>query len=124
MAKEKVKVELELPKDQVTIEPVDKENVSSSSSPNGKSNKEDDSSNGPVLLGYKPEEILKAPSAATPEPESKKPPNKSQRLIIYIGLIIGLGGLLILWPLVSFLAGLIVAIVGAILITYGTLIKT
>lgn len=96
---EKVKVELELPKDQVSVEPAEEKPTAS----------------------YKAADVAKAP-VEPPEPASKAPPNSHQKAVMIFGFSI-IAVSLILWPLINFTVFVAVAIAGAAVIAFGTLVR-
>lgn len=96
---EKVKVELELPKEQVSVEPAEKKPEAS----------------------YKTSDIVKAP-LEPPEPKSKAPPNAHQRAVMIFGFAM-IAVSLVLWPVASFTVFVAVAIAGAAVIAFGTLVR-
>jgi hypothetical protein len=57
-----------------------------------------------------------------PSTSDTTPPNSNQKKIIFTGLAIALAGL-ILWPLSNFVISIVIAIIGAAIITTGTFAK-
>lgn len=117
---EKVKIELEVPKDQVNIEAVQEEDKSGGEEAKSENGKERKEASG-TASGYEPGEILKAPVEA-PHITSARNPNYTQRVVVVIGFAMAVAGLLI-WPLVSLAAGLAVAVAGALLVALGTMFR-
>lgn len=69
-----------------------------------------------------PSKSIKNPLSSIPKVKDKSPPNANQRLIIGIGLAIAIAGVVV-WPLLGFATGLVVALIGAIIVVFGTFIK-
>ncbi len=99
-ADEKVKVELELPKDQVSVEPAEDDKPKAS---------------------YEPRDVLKA-AVEPPEPKAKAPPNRHQKLVMVFGFALVAASLL-LWPLIGLTVFVAVAVTGAAVIAFGTLVR-
>jgi hypothetical protein len=66
--------------------------------------------------------VLSSPADNLPLVSDKSPPSNIQKIIIGGGLAVALAGL-ILWPVVSFKLGISVAVLGAIIVATGSLIK-
>lgn len=140
---EKVKLELELPKDEANIEPqpetlkraqklgeahekvkqkmkeVEEKEEKLKQKEKELAKKEEEEET--TVAGYKPAEIAKAP-LEPPEPEDKKAPSSHQRRVMVFGLaLVALG--IVLWPLISFGFGLALAIAGAAVIAFATLVR-
>ena len=64
----------------------------------------------------------KSPLDKLPSTTDKSPPNPNQKKLIILGLVIALAGL-ILWPLANFVVAIAIAIVGAAAIATGTFVK-
>jgi Fe2+ transport system protein B len=122
----KVKAELELRKDNVTVEPVVgnsekiKKQVYEVIEAEKQKKKASQKQKHVEIASYKPNEIAKSP-LKSPEPDSKALSNKHQRAVMIMGFVLILMGL-VLWPVVTFAAGLCVAFAGAAVIAFGTLI--
>lgn len=143
---ERVKLELELPKSEVHIEPAGKpsspdedkkrpareharkaaakaqeaEEMEKEAKEKEKK-KEEKEEGGFEIAGYKPGEIAKAP-LEPPEPKDKKAPNKHQRRVIIFGFILIVIGF-ILWPLIAFAVGAVFAVAGALVVAFGALVR-
>ena len=63
-----------------------------------------------------------SPLDKLPSTTDKSPPNPNQKKLIILGLVIALAGL-ILWPLANFVIAIAIAIVGAAAIATGTFVK-
>lgn len=115
-SEEKVKVELELPKDEVHISEASGPRLESK-----KSKKKDQNDNPESPVDYSPLEIAKAP-LEPPEPKSKAPPTVHQQRVIVFGFILIIAGIL-LWPIINFMIGLAFAVSGAIVVSFGALVR-
>lgn len=119
MAEDKVKLQIEVPKEQ--LEKVVGEPAATAKTEEPAEKSKTERKEEPEVAGYKASQIAKAP-LEPPEPESKAAPNPHQRRLIIFGCAIVLAGLL-LWPLASFAIGLTVAIAGAAVVAFGTLVR-
>lgn len=128
-SEEKVKVELELPKSGVSIEPAGNEAEERKArlkkraqerekKKEEEKKKEDDSKE---VGGYKVSDIAKAP-VEPPEPENKKGPNVHQKRVVAFGFAIAIASL-VLWPLIGFWYFVAVAIAGAVVVAFGTFFR-
>lgn len=117
MAEEKhtVKVELELPEELVNVEEAPASGSESKSKP------EEDKSAIAKVTGYKTGELLSAP-LGTPKLESAKKPRRSQVRNILLGLALLIMSLVVM-AILGFQYGLVVALVGATFISFGTLVR-
>jgi len=140
---EKIKIELEVPKDEVHIGSVSSVSEASATEERLKKKakaaekkqkqaedkiqeleekqKKLKESQKTTVAGYEPSEIAKAP-VEPPEPKDKKPPNAHQKAIIIFGFVL-VGLSIILWPLFNFALFLGVAVAGAAIIAFGTLVR-
>lgn len=108
MADEKVKIELEVPKSEVSIKPAKK----------AKKLEPEDKKE---VAGYELGEVAKAP-LEPPEPKDKKGPSIHQKRVVIFGFALAAASL-ILWPLFSFWVFVAVAAAGALVVAYGTFVR-
>ncbi|HET9721845.1 MAG TPA: hypothetical protein VFP32_02335 [Candidatus Saccharimonadales bacterium] len=129
-SEDKVKVQLEIPREEVDLH-IDHEAKEKKASEEKESEDEEDSDEDKSessdkhqdtkIAGYKAGEIAKAP-VEPPEPENKAGPNKRQRRVLIFGFIaVAIGALL--WPIFNFLTGMLIAACGAVAISYGVLVR-
>lgn len=112
-AEETVKIEIEVPKEQVKIEG---KPITDAKTPPDKKGKER-----PGIASYDPLEIAKAPLEA-PEPINKERPNRHQQRVMLFGFILVMVAPILI-VLFNFTAGIVMAITGAAVIAFGALVK-
>lgn len=125
---EKIRIKLEVPKKEVQIESISSEPGSEESKKTAEEtvdkqeeDKKKTEEKESTIAGYKPSEIAKAP-VDTPEPEDKRGPNSRQKTLIIFGLALAAASV-ILWPLFSFWIFVPVAIAGAAVVAFGSLVR-
>jgi hypothetical protein len=137
---ETVKLEIELPKDQVehllagatdspsVTEDLDKElnkekriakfKKQLAEAKEGASSQDDKDNS----LPEKASSAIKSPLSVLPQTSDTSPPNPNQKKVIFIGLAVALIGLL-LWPLSNFIIASVIAMIGAAVVATGTFVK-
>lgn len=139
-ATETVKLEIEVPKDQVErILASSKESSSATNELDKELDKEKriakfkkrlaearDETTPPTgedhSTAQKAKSAIKSPASVIPQTNDTSPPNPNQKKLIIFGLVLALLGL-ILWPLSNFLIASIIAIIGAAVVATGTFVK-
>jgi phosphate starvation-inducible protein PhoH len=147
MAEDKVKIQLEVPKEQIKVaadsppspsELVEKEKqlqqketqlkhaekkleAKIEEKVEEKIKEKDEEPASPTIAGYKAEDILKAP-IETPEPEDKRPPNSHQKKVITFGLGVIVAAIFI-GPLLNFSMALALALAGAATVVFATFVR-
>lgn len=137
-APETVRLEVEVPKDQV------ERILASSTDSSGASDELDQETDKEVRIAKFKKQLAETKGQAQaantenieiPKPQASKstgstlpstsdtsPPNSNQKKIIFIGLAIALTGL-VLWPLSNFVIAIVISVIGAGIITTGTFAK-
>jgi uncharacterized membrane protein YcjF (UPF0283 family) len=133
---EKVKIELEIPTDQLNIVSGETPSTGQQVAAQELKQKEHELQKKEAELNQKEEELKKddAPVASFPadelvkapleaiKPKDTRPPNSHQKKMIFFGLaLIAVG--VILWPLFNFSMAIAVAIAGAGAIAFGSLVR-
>lgn len=136
---ETVKLEIELPKDQVerilastpesanATDELDKEldkqkRIAKFKKRLALAKESSDQANGGSNLPEKASSAIKSPVSILPQTSDTSPPNPTQKKIIFVGLIVAFIGL-ILWPLSNFIIASVIAITGAAVVATGTFVK-
>lgn len=114
MAEEKVKLEIEVPKEAL-IKRIRSEEKDSQE----KEEKKEEEN--PGVASYDPKEILKAP-LESPSPVNKKPPNRHQQRVIFLGFLFILISPF-LFAFVNFTAFIVIALAGAFIVAFGALVR-
>lgn len=112
MAEDKVRLEIEVPRKDLRRFAQRKKRDEPKEESEDKDKKE--------IGGYEPAEILKAP-LEPPEPSDKKPPNRHQQRVIFFGFAFVLLSPLLLF--VSLVAFIVLALAGAGIVAFGSLVR-
>lgn len=115
---EKVKIEIELPKEQISFGPEEKKEEEDKKDEEGE---EENDSIVKQATGYEVGELVKSPVEPPEHAKSARPVRGQIRSLLYGFALIILG--LIAWPIFGFRVAIAVVLVGAAFIALGTLVR-